>query len=126
MLRENTFKIVDFEQSPYAYRGGITEIKAHKDFENEMFTYSFIKGYRKSREIENFLWALKDLFDNKRDVSRYCNGKTFVRKTRTRRTYGIVIEGHSFKYNVRIDKDSERNGVRFYIVVNRKTAVAAA
>lgn len=125
MLRER-FTIAPFEQSPYAYRDGLVEIAAHKDFDSGFFTYNLIKGRMRSKEIDAFLWAFNDFFRSKSDVRHYCNGKTFVRSDKITRTYGLVIEGHTFKYNVRITNDTDLNGVNFFIVVNKKTAVAAA
>ena len=125
MLREK-FSIAPFEQSPYAYRNGLVEIKAHKDFETELFTYDLVKGNIKSKEINAFLWAFNDFFPRKRDIREYCSGKTFVRKNDICRTYGIVFEGEKFKYNIRITNDTDLRGINFYIVVNKKTTVAAA
>ena len=118
-MLHSRFTVAPFEQSPYAYRSGLVEIKAHMDFQNNLLTYSYVKGYRRNKEIENFLWAFKDFFGNKRDVNRYCCSKTFVRKTRTCRTYGVVFEGKAFKYNVRIDNNTDKNAVNYFIVINR-------
>lgn len=131
MLRES-FTVAPFEQSPYAYRDGLVEIAAHKDFDSGFFSYNLIKGRmchgdeERSKEIDAFLWAFKDFFNSKSAVNHYCSGKTFVRSDKITRTYGLVIEGHTFKYNVRITNDTDLNGVNFFIVVNKKTAVAAA
>lgn len=125
MLR-NRFTVAPFEQSPYSYRSGLVEIRAHKDFMTDFFTYDLVKGQLKSREIEAFLWAFKDFFRKKSEVRHYCCGKTFIRKTRMCRTYGVVIEGKKFKYNVRITDNTDLFGVNFYIVVNKKADVEAA
>lgn len=125
MLRER-FTIAPFEQSPYAYRDGLVEIAAHKDFDSGFFTYNLIKGRMRSKEIDAFLWAFNDFFPRKRDISAYCSGKTFVRKNDVCRTYGIVFEGKKFKYNIRITNNTDLRGINFYIVVNKKATVVAA
>ena len=120
------FKTVSFEQSPRAYRNGMVEIKAHKNFNNGFLTYSIEKGYMGSLEIVDFIWAFRDFFKCRRDVNDYCNGETFLRSDRIVRSYGVVIEGKKFKYNVRITNDTCENGVNYYIVITPKASVAAA